>query len=224
LVVSGPASPSAGGTDRRTRYIPPSLPENGGAARRVRRVQPSILAVVRPERGATASLFLRTFERVKAKYPRAEMTLLTCEAGRLGGASVVGSGDAAYDASVRWATVQDGTEVERLLSRADVCLSPAPGGMPTSFELACLARGLPCIAAPASSLAALARSEKALLLLDPCSSARMADAIIRLVEDGQLAEYLSARGPAAARRYAWPRVAAHWARLYRDAAARPALP
>lgn len=103
-----------------------------------------------------------------------------------------------------------------LYAEADAMLNPSTvDNMPNSV-LEALACGLPVISTDVGGVSYIVTHRETALLVPPCDSAAMADAIREVINDAQLRETLSTNGLAQIEQYTWPRVRRQWLDLYSD--------
>jgi glycosyltransferase involved in cell wall biosynthesis len=164
---------------------------------------------------------LRAFARLRAAHPRARLT-------------VAGSGprrpdlerlcaDLGIADAVTFTGRVDNERMADLYRDADVLLNPAlADNMPNSL-LEAMASGVPIVSTNVGGVPYLVEHGRTALLVAPGDFEAMADAALRVVEDGRLAASLRASGLEAVQRYSWPNVRAALFAVYARAAGRESL-
>jgi len=155
----------------------------------------------------------RAFARVQQKYPDAEL--------------VVGS-DGFLRASLeklardmglrncRFTGVLPIEDVPKVYDDAEIYLtSPNVDGTPASI-LECFQAGLPVIATRAGGVPYMIDDGRTGLLVNIDDDRAMAECAIRLLEDPDLVERMTAAARAEAPQYFWDRIAASWNQLYEE--------
>lgn len=191
------------------------------AFRRRGPLAPNILSTRNFEDLYNVACTLRAFQLVQQRRPDATLTLV-------GG----GSGEAALRQlagqlglrNVRFAGRVPPDEIWRYYAEADIYLqTPDIDNMPASV-LEAFASGCAVVATNAGGVPAILTDDEHGLLVD-CDDHRAAAAsVLRLLEDGELAERLTAAARASCERYLWHNVRARWVALYRALAGPSGLP
>jgi glycosyltransferase involved in cell wall biosynthesis len=118
--------------------------------------------------------------------------------------------------AVRYVGVVAESELPALYAKADVLLMPSLHegfGLPVLEAMAC---GTPVVASTAGALPETAG--EAALLVDPLDIEGLADAVVRIVDDGELRAELRRRGLERAREFPWRRTALATVSVYREVA------
>jgi glycosyltransferase involved in cell wall biosynthesis len=108
----------------------------------------------------------------------------------------------------------DDQALPRLYSGADIFVYPSlyeGFGLPVLEAMAC---GAPVITSNVSSMPEVAGG--AALLVDPCSTAELADAMLRLAGDEQLRGQLRAKGMERAGQFSWEQTAEQTWQIYQE--------
>jgi len=161
----------------------------------------------------------RAFARVQQRYPDAELVvgndgILRADLERL--AAELGL------RNCRFIGVRPIEEVPDIYDAADIYLtSPNVDCNPASI-LESFQAGLPVVAPRAGGIPYMIEHGRTGLVVDINDDQAMADCVIRLLEDPDLVERMTAAARAEARQYTWDHVAASWNQLY-EAAARGEL-
>jgi glycosyltransferase involved in cell wall biosynthesis len=155
---------------------------------------------------------LRAFATVRKSFPLARLSVagegaelqrLTAMVDALG-----------ITAAVRFTGPLDREQIATLYREADILVNPSRvDNMPNSV-LEALACGLPVVSTRAGGVPYLVRDGVSALLVDAGDAEAMAEAILRLLRDAELAERLATAGVADAQQYTWARVRLRLAELY----------
>ncbi|WP_300452748.1 glycosyltransferase family 4 protein [Accumulibacter sp.] len=160
---------------------------------------------------------IRAFARIRPVYPHARLTVAGSgpELPRLQAlVAELGLQDA-----VRFAGRIDNAHIPRLYASADCLLNPSTvDNMPISI-LEAFASGVPVVSSDAGGIPDLVENGVSGLLVPIGDDAAMARELLRVLQDGALADCLRQAGLAQAERYAWPRVRTQWLAAYRQAMA-----
>jgi phosphatidylinositol alpha-mannosyltransferase len=168
--------------------------------------RPNILFVGRPEKRKGLGYLIRAYPAIKNAFPEARII-------------VAGAGDWSRDRYHLYAENhgmrdivflgwQPEDTLPRLYRSAQVFCSPATGG--ESFGIVLLeamAAGVPIVASDIEGYRDVVSDGKQGLLVPPCDENQLADAICRLLQDGNLLSEMSAAGQVWAQHFAWPSVA-----------------
>lgn len=160
---------------------------------------------------------IRALARVREARPDARLTIAgsgpqDVELRRL--AAELGQTEA-----IRFAGRLDRDAVASLYQDADIALNPSTvDNMPNSV-LEALASGLPVVSTDVGGVPYIVQDGTTALLVPPRDPGAMASAILRLLDNRDLANALSRAGLAEAQRYTWARVAGVLACAYRRALA-----
>lgn len=183
------------------------------AQRTIRQVQPKVLVDSPLEPDHNVACAVKAFRLVKQKYPRAELVITgrgstrgrledLIEALRVYGVSFVDDAPSETAGSC---------DVYLNSSSIDEC----PPGL-----VRAMAGGLPVVTTDADGLLHMVRDRVTALVAAVNDHGGLADRIIELVENPELAGKLSERGAEEARKYAWTRVRQDWVNLFRGLAKR----
>jgi glycosyltransferase involved in cell wall biosynthesis len=160
---------------------------------------------------------LRAFAIVHAQHPQTHLT-------------VAGSGpeetalrelaaQLGLQSAVSFSGRLDRDQMAELLRCASVALNPSRvDNMPNSI-LEALASGLPVVSTNVGGVPFIVQHDVTALLVSPQDPAAMAQALLRLLGDPDLARRLADNGLREVQRYTWERVAPLWAAVYRNAMA-----
>jgi glycosyltransferase involved in cell wall biosynthesis len=158
---------------------------------------------------------LRVLRRVRAVLPEATLTMggqdnglepsVRREAGRMGVAD-----------AVRFVGFLDGEGKRREGGAADIFINTNRiDNTPVAVIEAC-AMGLPVVATDVGGIRDLLTDEVSALLVRDDDDQAMAEAILRLVRDPQLAKRLSTNGRKLAKASSWEQVRVRWERLFAE--------
>jgi glycosyltransferase involved in cell wall biosynthesis len=126
------------------------------------------------------------------------------------------AGECGVAGRIRWAGPVYGAEKWRLLRGARMLVLPSHSENFGNAVLEAMAAGIPVVVSPGVGLAAAVRASGCGIVVDPEPQA-LAAALGRLWSDAGLRSTMGRRGRALAEgEYAWPRVAARTAELYRS--------
>jgi glycosyltransferase involved in cell wall biosynthesis len=147
---------------------------------------------------------LRAFALVQARVPAAGMTIAGSGPQR---AELEGIATALGVAPrVRFTGRLDNAELPALYREATVALNPSlADNMPISL-LEAMASGVPIVSTNVGGIPYVVRDGYSALLVPPGDANRMAEAVLRVIEDASLARQLAANGAREAIQYQWPRV------------------
>ena len=159
---------------------------------------------------------LEAFARVATRYPQATLTVagygsLEPSLRRL--ARSLGCD------GVRFVGRVEPPAMPRLYDEADVFLNASVlDNQPVSI-LEAFASGLPVVSTPTGAIASMVRDGETGLVVPPADPAAMAKAVMRLLEDDELARDVARRARDEAEAFTWPRVRRQWADVYTAGAA-----
>jgi glycosyltransferase involved in cell wall biosynthesis len=158
---------------------------------------------------------LRAFARVREHFPRARLSIAGTgpERERLGVlAASLGVAEA-----VRFTGRLAREDIAALYDDAHVMVNPSHVDNMPNCILEALACGVPVVSTRVGGVPYIVRDGVEALLVDAGDSQAMADAILRVLRDEQLAGALSAAGAADVQQFTWPRVRLRLAELYESA-------
>jgi glycosyltransferase involved in cell wall biosynthesis len=113
-------------------------------------------------------------------------------------------------------------EIARLYARAEVFLNPSfADNMPVSV-LEALAAGVPVVSTGVGGVPWMVEHDRSALLVPAGDDQVMAQALLRVLDDGALRERLVTAGAQDLARYRWPSVCAQWLAVYQGLAGRRA--
>lgn len=119
--------------------------------------------------------------------------------------------------SVEFSGRVEASDMPRLYRRAGVALNPSRvDNMPNSV-LEALAAGVPVVSTRVGGVPYIVEHEKTALLVDPGMPEQMADAIVRILMQPELAQGLRRSGLAAVQNYTWQKVKPKLFKVYEDA-------
>jgi glycosyltransferase involved in cell wall biosynthesis len=188
----------------------PRAPQDHGDA-------PHLIVVRNLERLYDIATALRALVIVRERYPRARMT-------------VAGSGpehetlvrlarDVGVADAVHFTGRVEHAQVPAIYAQADVALNPSlADNMPNSV-LEAYASGVPVVSTNVGGVPDIVVDGVSGLLVPPGDPAAMALAVVRLLDDRNLAARLVQVGLGQAQRYAWPQVKGQWFEAYLRCAA-----
>lgn len=126
--------------------------------------------------------------------------------------------------AVRFAGRLDREAAAALYRDADAALNPSTvDNMPNSV-LEALASAVPVVSTNVGGVPYIVEDRTTALLVPARDPVAMAHAVMRLLENAELARSLAAAGQLAVQRYTWQHVSAELAQVYRQALARSATP
>ncbi len=158
---------------------------------------------------------IETFVKVREKYPNATLVMAGPDKG-LETAVKIAARDLGVEDAVRFPGFLDSRAKSEELSQADIYINTnRVDNMPVSVVEAC-ACGLPVVATNVGGIGRLLTHEKTGLLVESGDAVQMADAVIRLVRDSELAARLSLNGRELAERSDWNTVRAKWDEVFDD--------
>jgi len=175
------------------------------------RLQPRILVDCALEPDLNVGCAIRAYKLVKQKYPRTELIVVGegSERSRLEGKV---ERDSFY--SVEFRGKLSRSEMVELYHGCDLFLhTPLADESPTSLVRA-FAAGLPVVVTDADGLLHMVRDGMSALVATAGDHVAVADMIIELIENPELAEKLSQQGADEAKKYTWTRVRQDWVNLY----------
>jgi glycosyltransferase involved in cell wall biosynthesis len=156
---------------------------------------------------------LRAFARVQQTYPDAELVIgnfgfLRPQLEKL-----------AHDLGLRnykFTGIRPVEEVPLIYDAAEIYLTTpnvdcTPASILESFQA-----GLPVVATHAGGVPYIVRHGETGMLVDINDDAALADCVLRLLQDPDLVECITAAARHEVRRYAWEQVSAEWVALYRE--------
>jgi glycosyltransferase involved in cell wall biosynthesis len=192
-----------------SRFKPRAAQDHGDA--------PHLIVVRNLERLYDIATALRALVIVRERYPRARMT-------------VAGSGpehetlvrlarDVGVADAVHFTGRVEHAQVPAIYAQADVALNPSlADNMPNSV-LEAYASGVPVVSTNVGGVPDIVVDGVSGLLVPPGDPAAMALAVVRLLDDRNLAARLVQVGLEQAQRYAWPQVKGQWFEAYLRCAA-----
>jgi len=155
---------------------------------------------------------LRAFARVRDTYPRGRLSVAGEGPERESLAAL--SDSLGIAASVRFTGRLDHDQVAALYREADVMVNPSRADNMPNSVLEALASGLPVVSTRVGGVPHIVRDEASALLVDVGDWRAMADAILRILGDEQLASGLASTGLSEVQQYTWPRVRVRLGELY----------
>jgi glycosyltransferase involved in cell wall biosynthesis len=160
---------------------------------------------------------LRAFAIVQQKYPDANLTIAhdgPCRQELEALAQELGLRNARFIGSVPQPQIPD------LYDSADIyVMSPNIDCMPGTL-LECFAAGIPAVATKAGGIPYIIDHGRTGMLVDLDDHGAMADHVIRLLEDPDLAERMTQAAHAELEKYAWTNIRHEWLAVYRELANR----
>ena len=162
---------------------------------------------------------LKAFKIVRERIPDARMTI--AGSGPLLKDLQAYSEELYVSDSVSFTGLIENEKMQDLYQTADLMINPSlADNMPISI-LEALASGVPVVSTNVGGVPFLVENGKTALLVDPASPIAMADAVIRLSEDHDLAKRLSARGIERAKDFSWEKIRIRWVAIYDSMLADP---
>jgi len=155
---------------------------------------------------------LRAFARVRDTYPRARLSVAGEGPERESLAAL--SDSLGIAVSVCFTGRLDHDQVAALYREADVMVNPSRADNMPNSVLEALASGLPVVSTRVGGVPHIVRDEASALLVDVGDWRAMADAILRILGDEQLASGLASTGLSEVQQYTWPRVRVRLGELY----------
>lgn len=147
---------------------------------------------------------VRAFRIVKDHVPDARMTIAGTGPEEAELKALVES--LGLSGSVTFVGRVDNDRMPELYRSADVAINPSLiDNMPNSV-LEALASGVPVVSTDVGGVPYLVKHDRTALLVPPCAPERMAQAVLRLVQERGLAERLSEAGRRLAEEYTWERL------------------
>jgi glycosyltransferase involved in cell wall biosynthesis len=168
------------------------------------RSDPHLLVTRNLERIYDIETAIRAFARIVTKYPEARLT-------------VAGAGperetlerlarELGVDARLRFSGRLDNAELPSLYREATILLNPSRvDNMPNSL-LEAMASGVPIVSTSVGGIPFLVEDGRTALLVPPGQPPAMAEAVLRLLREPELADRLRSEARREVSRYAWPRV------------------
>ena len=157
-------------------------------------------------------LAVRVLARVRQSYPGATLVMAGQEKGTQADVKRL-AGELGVDDAIRFPGFLDFAGKAREGDAADIFLNTNRiDNTPVSVIEAC-AMGLPVVATRVGGIADLLTSGKTALLVDDDDDRGMADAVVALLRDPQLAVRLSDAGRGLAETFSWERTRPQWERL-----------
>jgi glycosyltransferase involved in cell wall biosynthesis len=158
---------------------------------------------------------LLVLQQVRRSFPTATMTI--CGSGPEHDRLVALTKRQEIDSAVVFTGRVENEQIAGLYQSADVMVNPSlADNMPNSI-LEALACGVPVVSTNVGGVPYLVQHEKTALLVPPGDVDAMAKAVIRLIEDPDLADHLVASGLAEIEQYTWPNVREKLQSVYTDA-------
>ena len=158
---------------------------------------------------------LRVLQQVRKSLPKATMTI--CGSGPERDRLVALAQRLEIDSAVIFTGRLDNEQIAELYQSADVMVNPSlADNMPNSV-LEALASGVPVVSTHVGGVPYLVKHEKTALLVPPGDVDAMAKAVIRVLEDPELADQLVTSGLAEIHKYTWPNVREELLSVYSDA-------
>ncbi len=173
---------------------------------------PNILVARNLEAIYDIATAVRAFKDVQTQFPKATLTVAGSgpELARLRRlAEALGVAEA-----VSFAGRVDNAAMPELYEKATVALNPSRvDNMPISI-LEAFASGVPVVSTDVGGVPHIAENGRTALLVAPGDSTAMAEAVLRLLSDQELADRLAVAGQEEAGRYGWPRLRQQWLAEY----------
>ncbi|MBK7674452.1 MAG: glycosyltransferase family 4 protein [Candidatus Accumulibacter sp.] len=162
---------------------------------------------------------IRAFAIVHSRYPEATLTI--AGSGPEGEALRQLSEDLGLASSVLFAGRLEPSAMAELYRSVDVAINPSlVDNMPNSV-LEALASGVPVVSTNVGGVPYMVRDGHTALLVPPRSPQAMAEAIARVIEEGELSRRLVDNGLQEVARYTWESVWPRWAEVYQRAITQP---
>jgi len=175
------------------------------------KLQPRILVDCALEPDLNVGCAIRAYKLVKQKYPRAELIVVGDGSERSKLESLI-ERDNFHNVEFRGKLSR--AETVELYHGCDLFLhTPLTDESPTSLVRA-FAAGLPVVLTDADGLLHMVRDGVSALVATVGDHVAVADMIIELIENPELAEKLSQQGRGEAVKYTWTRVRQDWVNLY----------
>jgi len=158
---------------------------------------------------------LHVLQQVRKSFPEASMTI--CGSGPERDRLMTLAQRLEVDSAVVFTGRVENEQIAGLYQSADVMVNPSlADNMPNSV-LEALASGVPVVSTHVGGVPYLVQHEKTALLVPPGNVDAMAKAVIRLLEDPELADHLVTSGLAEIQQYTWPNVREELQSVYADA-------
>ncbi len=162
---------------------------------------------------------LRVLQQVRKSFPGATMTI--CGSGPERDRLVSLAQMLEIDSAVVFTGRVENEQIAELYQSADVMVNPSlADNMPNSV-LESLASGVAVVSTDVGGVPYLVQHEKTALLVPPGDVDAMAKAVIRVLEDPELATRLVTSGLAEIQQYTWPNVREELQSVYTDALMEP---
>ncbi len=198
----------------RARVIPNIVDVSHFTYRPRRAVRPRLVSTRNLESYYRVDQTIEAFASLRAERPDATLTI----AGTGSQEESLRRRAADLDGSVAFVGRVEPEDMPRLLLSSDIFLnSSVVDNQPVSI-LEAFAAGLPVVTTPTGGIAEMVRSETTGLLVPPHEPGAMAQAVMRLLDEPELAPALARRARKEVEKYTWPRVRYEWAAVYGETA------
>jgi glycosyltransferase involved in cell wall biosynthesis len=168
------------------------------------RSDPHLLVTRNLERIYDIETAIRAFARIVMDFPDARLTV--AGAGPEREALERLARELGVDARLRFSGRLDNAELPSLYREATILLNPSRvDNMPNSL-LEAMASGVPIVSTSVGGIPFLVEDGRTALLVPPGQPPAMAEAVLRLLREPELADRLRSEARCEVSRYAWPRV------------------
>lgn len=158
---------------------------------------------------------IRAFATVHQHYPDSRLTIAGSGPERLNLGHLVS--ELALDHAVTFAGRLPPEAMACLYRDSDIAINPSlVDNMPNSV-LEALASALPVVSTDVGGVPHIVRNDETALLVPAASPEKMANAVLRLIEDPQCSTRLITNGLVEVQRYAWKEIWPLWQKVYLDA-------
>lgn len=200
-----------------TVQIPEALASSEFTDRELNSVQPNMLTTYPHGDQVAAECVIKAFIQVKAKYPRAEMTILTDARNRDACLKLISGRERSC---IAVASAGDLSEAASCYAEADVFVnSSVVGGLRPMLKA--MAAGLPVVAVSGYYRDELIVDHRNGLAYRENSPGELADRIIELVETPELIHELTDHARLSVADHSWSRISLRWLACYRELRRRP---